>query len=96
MLGLLFDQCVEHLLGLGAVALEEPGLLPLEALRAFPPGAERDVVSQMAEQIEQVGIGLSGRLRQGDEVDTAFITGATISDRRSASSQSRRSLATSG
>src|SRR6266508_2338169 len=73
VLGVLFQQLLEHLAGLRAVAIEEVLARLAKALRPLAPGAQRSVEGQVAEEIEGIGLGLAGDLAELGEVDAALL-----------------------
>ena len=76
--GVLVEQFVEDLAGLGAKLIEEIRPFRPQALRPFAPCAEGSVERQVTDQVEGVGVGLVGGLGQMVEVDSAF--GQTVDD----------------
>ena len=69
VLGVLFQQFLQDVPGLGAVLVEEVLAFGAEPLGPFPPGPQRGVEGQVAEQVERVGVRLLGGLGQFVEVD---------------------------
>ena len=62
MLRVFLQQLVEHLPGLGAVAVEEVLARFAKPLRPFATGVQRRVEGQVAQQVERIRVGLLGNL----------------------------------
>ena len=73
VVGVLVQQFVQHGAGLGRVAVEEVCLVPSHPLGTLAPRSQWSVERQVAEQVERIGVGLSGGLGQLVKVDAAFL-----------------------
>src|ERR1700730_10664536 len=67
----LLEQRMENRLRLWAVLVEEIFLVLAELLCTLLAGAERRIEGEMAEQVERIRLGLSGRFRECLEIDAA-------------------------
>ena len=72
VLGVLVEQFVENLSGVGSELVEEVPPVRAEPLGPLAPSAQRGVERQVADQVERVGVGLVGGLGQVVEVDAAL------------------------
>jgi hypothetical protein len=73
VLGVFFQQLFEDLTSLRGIAREEVRLRRLELLRTLAPRAEWCAESQVAEEIEGVGVRLLGRLGQLGKIHAALL-----------------------
>ncbi len=67
-----FEQVAQDLAGFGGVIGEEGGLLCLKPIGALAAGEDRRVESEMAEEVERIGVGLAGLGGDGLEIDAAL------------------------
>ena len=58
--GVLFEQVIQNLTGLGAIAAEEIRSGLAEMLGPLPPGAQRGIEGEVTEEVERIGVGLLG------------------------------------
>ena len=72
VLGVLLQQLVQDLAGLGSIPGEEVLVRLSQTLRSLAAGAKRGVEGQVTEEVERVGLGLLGGLGEFREVDAAL------------------------
>jgi len=72
VLGILLDELVQDVPGLGAEMVEKVLALPLEPVGPFPPGPLRRIEREVAEQVERIRVRLPGGQREFLKLDTSF------------------------